>query len=157
MKLSLRYAVLASILLMAASCAHAPQLYQDSKVLQEERLAYVQSHPDGQYNSYIMNGEIAKGMNEGAVTASWGSPEIRRDVEKSQYEQWIYTSKDEVSGRWTIFSLAFQENVLVHWVITEDVITGQGVRPELEKTPVFSPADFDRENVDRAPIKKGIQ
>lgn len=155
MNVMIRNAVLASVLVAAASCAHAPQLYDNSKAMQEERLAYVESHPGGEFNDHILKGEIAKGMNEAAVIASWGMPEIRKEVESGLYEQWVYADKDTVSQRWTIFSLAFQDNTLMQWVITENVITGQGIRPELDKVPTFTPTDLDRENVDMAPIKKG--
>jgi hypothetical protein len=154
MNTTIRNVLSALAVVMAASCAHAPQLYDNSKAMEQERNAYIKDHPDGKFNDYIAKGEIAKGMDQGAVIASWGSPGNTREIDSGRYEQWVYATKDSVSQRWTIFSLAFDNDLLTRWTITENVITGEGIQPALDKVPVFSPSDFDRENVDQAPIKK---
>jgi hypothetical protein len=149
--------LVALALVMVAYCAHVPRSYDDSQAMEQERLSYVQNHPEEKYNVHIMKGEVVKGMDTDAVIASWGRPAARRHVKNSEYREWIYASQDSLSRNWTIFNLAFKDNVLTDWIITKDIALAGGVEADLDKIPVFNPSDYDRTNVDLEPIKKGEQ
>lgn len=137
-----------------SGCSHAPSLYTDSMAMKETRQEYVRNNPGGTFNDFILKGELAKGMDMNEVEAAWGLPDKRRDLEDESMEQWIYAAMDDVSNRVVVYSLAFQNRSLIHWDIHETVVTGKGIKPDLDNIPVYSPTGDDRANRDSAPIKK---
>ena len=156
MKATSKLCILIPLVVFAVSCAHSPKLYVDTKSMDQARSEYVQNHPAGKYNKIIMEGQIAKGMNFDEVTAAWGVPNVRREVEGTNFEHWIYAEKDEDTGLWGIFNLAFREGSLVYWETNEGISMSEGEQPDLTKIPTLSPESIDTTS-DLAPIKKGRQ
>jgi len=125
--------------------------------MDQARSEYVQNHPAGKYNQTIMQGKVAKGMNFDEVTASWGVPNVRREITGTNYEHWIYAEKDEDTGLWGIFNLAFENGSLVYWETNEGIAMSEGETPDLNQIPTLSPETIETTNEDLAPIKKGRQ
>ncbi|MBI4720704.1 MAG: hypothetical protein HY770_05710 [Chitinivibrionia bacterium] len=59
------------------SCSHCPRSGKDSEAIQQIRLEYIRSNPEGQYNDHVLKGEVIKGMGFMGVLASWGLPNVR--------------------------------------------------------------------------------
>jgi hypothetical protein len=157
MKSIIRNCIWPLFIIIAASCTPSPQMYTDSKTMQQARLDYVQNNPEGKYNKDIIDGKIAKGMNFKEVTASWGAPNVRRQIEGTDYEHWIYAEKDEDTDTWRIFNLAFKQQELVYWDSNENAFMGKGAPPDFTAIPTLDPETIERENPDLIPIKKGRQ
>ena len=103
--------------LVFASCAHTPRVTEESESLLTIRRGYLETHPDGQFNPYIVRGEVVPGMDFMDVLASWGIPASRiRD--KKGIENWIYLAEDHESGDWVRYTFSFEKYTLAEWQIS---------------------------------------
>ncbi len=109
------FPVLLLLVAVLASCSHHPKTLDGSESIMKGRQDYVTAHPDGLYNSHIMNGEVVKGMNLMEVLASWGLPNSRRHSESGSHEYWFFVSQDKESGMIRRYELIFQDQLLHDW------------------------------------------
>jgi hypothetical protein len=80
------------------------------------RSEYLAAHPDGEFNDYVENGEVVRGMDYLAVLASWGHPTRRARVSNAT-EDWIYHEVDEETDGWMEFTFTFHNKILDDWEI----------------------------------------
>jgi hypothetical protein len=109
--------LLVSWAIVAGSCAHNPKSTSESRNIIQERSEYVLAHPDGEYNSYILNGEIVKGMGPTEVLVSWGIPNRRQYSDNDTYIFWTYFEANKQSGEITQYVLVFKQQELYRWKI----------------------------------------
>jgi hypothetical protein len=102
-------------ILALTACAHTPEALHTDDSLIMMREDYVNSHPDGKYNSFIDQGQVVKGMNFIEVSASWGIPETRSRSNDAKLEYWTFFGKDEFSGDWTRYTMIFEQGILTGW------------------------------------------
>ncbi len=112
----LLYLILLGFLFTA--CAHAPNSLDDGVTVAKFRQDYLQKNPDGPYNSYILQGQVVKGMKHVEVMASWGLPESRRLSKDRKCEYWTFYGKDAESWDCIRYTLEFQESILVGWDVS---------------------------------------
>jgi hypothetical protein len=148
-----RIAIVLLLFAFVASCAHSPRSYKDSEAIKQIRLEYIRSNPEGQYNDYILKGEVVKGMGFMGVLASWGLPNVRQISEGSLHEYWTYVTEDKAAGMWTMYELMFKDQTLVSWVVDKNIVGEGGIRPDYYKMPV-SIGQSTIQGSGNAPIKK---
>ena len=102
---------------VVCSCAHNPKSYSESETILEDRNEYVQDHPDGMYNSHILNGEIVKGMTPTEVLVSWGVPNRRQYSDNGSYVFWTYFELDKQTGEIAQYELIFRQQELFRWKV----------------------------------------
>ncbi len=136
MKMIFRLAVLLTAIALLASCAHSPRSFKDTEAIQQMRLDFIASHPNGGYNNHVLKGEVVKGMNFMSVLASWGLPNVRKVQPASIYEYWTYYTEDKASGQMTIYDLIFKDQVLSGWKIDKTISSNGGLRYIDDKRPV---------------------
>jgi hypothetical protein len=114
---------------MLAACSQNPQMTvpEERDQLHHEYLA---THPNGKYNKEIMKGEVARGMSNLEVLASWGLPSVRRMSESGDREQWMYIRLDEHSGRVIGYTLMFQDQTLSKWMYDPNLVAMGILTPE---------------------------
>lgn len=113
--LALTLAVLTTI--FVTGCAHSPRVMDETSSMLTIRSDYLETNPDGPFNSHIMSGEVVKGMNYVEVLASWGVPHARyrTNVGEDEVEYWHYLARDDVSKDWTQYTFVFEKKSLVEW------------------------------------------
>lgn len=103
--------------LLLSTCSNQQRAINDDISVLQMREDYVQKHPAGRYNRFIEKGEIVRGMNLIEVSASWGLPEARWKSKDKAFEYWTFFGQDEISGDWSRYTLVFEKNVLVDWML----------------------------------------
>ncbi len=112
---SLLLVSLFAISLFGCACLFTTERIETTSL--ESREAYIDFHPDGQYNDCIRNGEITKGMDIHEVIASWGLPNVYLVARKEPTEQWIYYLEDNDTRSVLVYTLAFKDDILSGWDI----------------------------------------
>jgi hypothetical protein len=112
-----------------ASCSRLPQSTRSGEQMTSIREEYLRNHPDGRFNTLIMEGRVVKGMGIIEVLASWGIPNDRRSNGAGRTEYWAYYAKDEHTQRFVSYELVFESNELTRWVVNTDLPTALGTVP----------------------------
>jgi hypothetical protein len=107
------------------ACTQTPRMQEEKetdyiRMLREE---FFKSHPDGQYNDHIAQGEVVLGMDFLEVLASWGNPG-KREKPTENVEYWMYLDEDEDSKDWVRYKFIFRKNILEDWELTRHVAAG---------------------------------
>ena len=110
------------LVLSIVACSQTPRMSQENetdyiRMLREE---FFKTHPDGQYNERIANGEVVIGMDFLEVLASWGNPN-QREKTSTSVEYWIYRDEDEDSKDWVEYRFTFRGNQLDDWELSRHV------------------------------------
>lgn len=110
------------LVLSIVACSQTPRMSQENetdyiRMLREE---FFKTHPDGQYNERIANGEVVIGMDFLEVLASWGNPN-QREKTSTSVEYWIYRDEDEDSKDWVEYRFTFRGNRLDDWELSRHV------------------------------------
>jgi hypothetical protein len=110
---------------LALACSHNPRRDQtdESDYIRMLRDEFFKTHPDGQYNHYIAQGEVVRGMDFLEVLASWGNPS-KREKPSPNVEYWVYLEEDEDSKDWVQYKFLFKGNVLDNWELVRHVSQG---------------------------------
>lgn len=107
--------VLLSILFIGCS-SQLPSMDTSPEYILQLRAEYLAAHPDGEFNEYVENGEVVKGMDYLAVLASWGHPSRRARLSNVS-EDWIYREVDEDTDAWMEYKFTFHNSILEDWEI----------------------------------------
>lgn len=110
-----------ALVVVIASCSHAPRLARESSETAAFRAQYLESNPDSPFNRHIERGEVTRGMGVMEVLASWGVPDRRQSVTQCNVEFWTYITYDDYRNTYTSYDLVFDARTLDRWVRTEDV------------------------------------
>lgn len=139
----IRRLVLALVLpLVLPACSSKPRAINDDPSVIQMRADFLQGHPTGKYNEYISKGEVVRGMNFVEVSASWGLPESRWKSRDRKFEYWSFFGKDEFSGNWSRYTLIFEGEILVDWMLDRH-FTKNGTLTRLQRTGEGSNATPD--------------
>ncbi|HEU4929376.1 MAG TPA: hypothetical protein VFU38_06055 [Candidatus Krumholzibacteria bacterium] len=98
------------LLIVACGASTLRRSQSDFSDLAEVRSEYLARHPDSPFNEQVARGEIVRGMDSYAVTASWGLPD-RRVNDGLDFERWLYVDASEAVG----YALVFEKGVLKTW------------------------------------------
>jgi hypothetical protein len=101
-------------LLAACGASTLRRSQSDFTNLAEVRTEYLVRHPDSPFSEQVARGEIVRGMDTFAVTASWGLPE-RRVNDGIDFERWLYVDVDDVVDESVGYALVFEKGVLRTW------------------------------------------
>ncbi len=104
----------AFLLLIAACGASTLRRSSDFSNLADIRTEYLARHPDSPFSEQVARGEIVRGMDTFAVTASWGLP-ARRVNDGIDFERWSYVDDDDVVDQSVEYDLVFEKGVLKTW------------------------------------------
>jgi len=108
---------------------------KDSSYIMALRSEYFASNPDGQYNEYIKNSEVVKGMDFLEVLSSWGHPSSR--LRKSETtELWTYREMEEVNQDWIEYTFTFRSSILGDWTIARHTSQGAVDFPQSHETAI---------------------
>lgn len=124
----------AFLLLIAACGASTLRRSSDFSNLAEVRSEYIARHPDSPFSEQVARGEIVRGMDTFAVTASWGLPE-RRVNDGVDFERWLYVDVDDVADESVGYALVFEKGVLKTWDVQRPGI-GLKTRESADATAV---------------------
>jgi hypothetical protein len=128
MNAKIRTLLLVLALSVLSACAHLPRAPHPSEQLTFVRTQYLSDHPDGRFNDKIERGEIAKGMGEGDVLASWGVPDERlRDKHHPREESWFYVERDEYSADYVVYEIVFEDGDLDCWYMRRETAGSGGL------------------------------
>ena len=131
--------------LLFTACAHAPNALDDGVTVAKLRQDYLKKNPNGQYNYYIVHGQVVKGMKHVEVMASWGLPESRRLSKDRKVEYWTFYGKDNDSWDWIRYTLEFEENVLTGWDVDRHYAKNGMIEDWVHRTPNALLQDSPRE------------
>ena len=108
--------VSSAFLLLLAACGASTlrRSQSDFTNLAGVRTAYLDRHPDSPFHEQVTRGEIVRGMDTYAVTASWGLPQ-RRVNDGLEFERWLYVDVDDMSNESVGYALMFEKGVLKTW------------------------------------------
>ena len=112
---SKRFIPLIVLIGLVAGCSQLPQTERHSDELDEWRAQYIKHNPDGEFNRFILKGQVAPGMNALEVLASWGVPNSRRRVVETGHEYWTYYEDDPHSDQVTTYAFVFERGVISGW------------------------------------------
>jgi len=112
--LSVSGAFLLLLLIAACGASTLRRSQSDFSNLAEVRTEYLARHPDSPFHEQVARGEIVRGMDTFAVTASWGLPG-RRVNDGFDFERWLYVDVDDVAIEAVGYALVFERGVLKTW------------------------------------------
>jgi hypothetical protein len=104
------------LLLMLAACGASTlrRSQIDISDLGSVRSEYLTRNPDSPFNDNVTRGEIVRGMDTFAVTASWGLP-ASKVQDGSDFQRWLYVDVDDVVNESVGYALEFEKGVLKSW------------------------------------------
>ena len=133
---------------LTVSCTHVPRSTQDPESRADAREQYVKEHPDGKFNSRILEGEVTEGMSAIEVYASWGVPMVRRWTENKADENWTYEFRDKHNDDFVLYELFFADRVLARWTMSRSTAAmGFATAPSLSVAERLSDPVIDRGSV----------
>ncbi len=105
-----------AFLLLIAACGATTlrRSQSDLSNLAEVRTEYIARNPESPFNEQVVRGEIVRGMDTFAVTASWGLP-ARRVNDGVEFERWLYVDVDDIASEAVGYALVFEKGVLKSW------------------------------------------
>ncbi|MDZ7859984.1 MAG: hypothetical protein U5O15_04870 [Candidatus Krumholzibacteriota bacterium] len=104
-------------LILFFGCSEMTTIGREECVDYQLRADYVNSHPDCDYGSQIVNGEIIRGMKREEVVASWGFPNVLLADDIRNNQHWVYYTKGTDEGSVLIYTLDFTGSDLYDWDI----------------------------------------
>ncbi len=104
------------LLVLLAACGASTLRRSQGELsdLASVRSEYLSRNPDNPYNENVVRGEIVRGMDMKAVTASWGLPE-KKVQDGVDFERWLYVDVDNISNESVGYALQFEKGVLKVW------------------------------------------
>jgi len=82
--------VFIGLVVFSFGCSKITTIGREGCIDPQLRAEYMDSHPEGTFNSHIYKGEVKRGMNSDEVVASWGFPNVLLVDNHFTNQHWVY-------------------------------------------------------------------